>query len=90
MNIGIILAGGVGTRMNSKALPKHFLKIYNKPIIIHTIEHFERNSHIDAIVVVCISEWIDYFQELKNLYDLRKICAVVPGVKRGRNLYILV
>lgn len=84
MNIGVVFAGGVGTRMNSKALPKQFLKIYDKPIIIHTIEHFERNNLIDAIVVVCISEWIEYFLELKKRYGLKKVCAVVPGGKTGQ------
>ena len=46
MNIGVIFAGGVGRRMHSKELPKQFLEIYNKPIIIHTIEIFEKNENI--------------------------------------------
>ena len=41
MNIAVIFAGGIGTRMNSKALPKQFLKLYGKEIIIYTLEHFE-------------------------------------------------
>ena len=60
MNIGIIFAGGVGSRMHSKEKPKQFLEIYNKPIIIHTLEHFEKNKLIDDIVVVCVEGWIDY------------------------------
>ena len=44
MNIGVIFAGGVGSRMHSKERPKQFLEIYNKPIIVHTIEHFEKNE----------------------------------------------
>ena len=84
MNIGLIFAGGVGKRMNSKALPKQFLKIYDKPIIVHTIEHFENNKYIDAIVVVCIADWIDYFEELKNKYSLNKVKAVVSGGMTGQ------
>ena len=47
MNIGLIFAGGVGTRMHSKDRPKQFLDIYNKPIIVHTIEFFEENDELD-------------------------------------------
>ena len=54
MNIGVIFAGGVGSRMHSKDRPKQFLDIYNKPIIVHTIEHFQNSEDIDSIVVVCI------------------------------------
>ena len=52
MNIGIILAGGSGTRMGSD-IPKQFIDIYGKPMIIHTIESFDVNSEIDRIIVVC-------------------------------------
>ena len=64
MNIAVIFAGGTGSRMNSREKPKQFLLLYNKPIIVHTIEHFENHPLIDAIVVVCIKEWISYFQTL--------------------------
>jgi 2-C-methyl-D-erythritol 4-phosphate cytidylyltransferase len=84
MNIGVIFAGGVGSRMNSKELPKQFLQIYNKPIIVHTIEYFEKNKHIDAVVVVCIEGWIDYFNDLMYKYRLSKIKKVVPGGATGQ------
>ena len=60
MNIGIIFAGGVGSRMHSKDLPKQFLRIYDKPIIIHTIEHFEKNPLIafTFIPLVLVSAWV--------------------------------
>ena len=51
MNIAVIFAGGVGSRMHSKDRPKQFLEMYNKPIIIHTLEYFENHSMIDAIVI---------------------------------------
>lgn len=84
MNIALIFAGGVGSRMHSKELPKQFLRIYDKPIIVHTIEHFEKNVQIDAIVVVCVANWIDYFKELVSKYHLQKIRRIVPGGKTGQ------
>lgn len=84
MNIGVIFAGGVGRRMHSKELPKQFLEIYNKPIIIHTIEIFEKNENIDAIVVVCVEEWIEYFKSLMCKFRLDKIKKIVPGGKTGQ------
>ena len=51
MNIAVIFAGGVGSRMRSKERPKQFLSMHGKPIIIHTLELFENNPDIDAIVV---------------------------------------
>lgn len=84
MNIGVIFAGGVGSRMNSRELPKQFLKVWNKPIIIHTIEHFERNEHIDAIVVVCVADWLDYLSELLQEYGIRKVKSVVEGGATGQ------
>lgn len=84
MNIGVIFAGGVGSRMHSKDKPKQFLEIYNKPIIIHTIEYFQRNNRIDTIVVVCVDTWIDYFKELVERYRLDKIKKIVPGGRTGQ------
>jgi 2-C-methyl-D-erythritol 4-phosphate cytidylyltransferase len=84
MNIGLIFAGGVGSRMHSKDLPKQFLRIYDKPIIVHTIEHFEKNPLIDAIVVVCVADWIDYFKNLVAQFHLKKIQKIVPGGETGQ------
>jgi len=84
MNIGLIFAGGVGSRMHSKELPKQFLRIHERPIIVHTIEHFERNSLIDAVVVVCVAEWIEYFRNLVEQYHLSKVVKTVPGGKSGQ------
>lgn len=84
MNIGVIFAGGIGSRMNSKEKPKQFLEICNKPIIVHTIEFFENNPLIDAVVVVCIESWIDYLNSLVYKYRLDKVCKVVPGGATGQ------
>ena len=64
MNIAVIFAGGIGQRMKSKGLPKQFLSVHSKPIIIHTLEHFQFNDRIDAICISCVPEWIDYLKGL--------------------------
>lgn len=84
MNIGLIFAGGVGSRMNSRERPKQFLEMYNKPIIIHTIEHFENNPDIDSIVVSCIEDWIPYFEKLLYKFRIEKVKKIVPGGKTGQ------
>lgn len=84
MNIAVIFAGGVGRRMNSREKPKQFLEMYNKPIIVHTIEHFQNCKEIDAITVVCIDEWIKYFNELVYKYRLNKVKDVVSGGETGQ------
>ncbi len=84
MNIAVIFAGGIGKRMNSKALPKQFLKLYGKEIIIYTLEHFENHKEIDAIVVACVEEWIPFLNELINKYRMKKVKKVVSGGKTGQ------
>ena len=84
MNIAVIVAGGVGSRMRSKQRPKQFLEMYNKPIIVHTIEHFENHPMIDGIVVVCVADWIDYCNFLIHKYRLEKVRTVIPGGETGQ------
>ena len=84
MNVALIFAGGVGTRMNSNAKPKQFLELHGKPIIIHTIDLFEKHKNIDAIVVSCVEEWIDYLKELIVHFHIKKVVSVVPGGSTGQ------
>lgn len=79
MNYALIFAGGVGSRMNSKARPKQFLEIHGKPILIHTIEHFELHPDIDSVCLVIVKEWIDYAKKLIEKFNLKKVKWVVPG-----------
>lgn len=85
MNIAVIFAGGVGRRMRSKDLPKQFLKLHDKPIIIHTLEVFENSPEIDAIVISCVKEWIDHLEKLIKKFNITKVKMVVPGGKTGQD-----
>lgn len=81
MNYALIFAGGVGKRMNAKARPKQFLEIHGKPVIIHTLEHFENHPEIDAICVVIVREWLEYMAKLVDKFCLKKIKWLVPGAE---------
>lgn len=83
MNIAIIFAGGTGQRMNTKTKPKQFLELHGKPIIIYTLEHFDRHELIDGIIVVCVEKWIDHCKELLSRFHIEKVKAVIPGGETG-------
>lgn len=85
MNTAVIFAGGIGRRMNSRALPKQFLKLYGKEIIIYTLEQFEEHEQIDSIVVACVKEWIPFIEDLIRKYGLKKVKQVVPGGETGQD-----
>ena len=84
MNLAVICAGGSGKRMHAKDRPKQFLFVHGKPIIVHTIEIFNRHPQIDGIVVVCIEDWIPYMEKLKYTFRLDKIASIVPGGETGQ------
>ena len=74
-NIAIIFAGGVGARMGS-GLPKQFIEVNGKPIIIHTLDIFEEHPHIDEIYVSCKEEYIRKLRKLADnflMYQERKL-----------------
>ncbi|WP_400162322.1 2-C-methyl-D-erythritol 4-phosphate cytidylyltransferase [Brevibacillus sp. TJ4] len=79
MAVALIFAGGTGSRMNSKSKPKQFLNLFGKPIIIHTLEHFEYSAEIDSIAVVCRENWIDYLKEQIKHNFFEKVRWIVPG-----------
>lgn len=85
MNIAIIFAGGSGTRMKTHGLPKQFLKVEGKPIIIKTLEYFEKNDEIDKIYIACKPDWIDYLNEELQNYNIKKVAKVVPGGETGQD-----
>lgn len=85
MNIAVIFAGGSGKRMKTHGLPKQFLKVEGKPIIIKTLENFEKNKNIDKIYIACKEDWIDYLKEEIENYRISKVAKVVPGGESGQD-----
>lgn len=84
MNIAVIFAGGVGKRMGQTDKPKQFMEVAEKPIIIHTLEIFEKNENIDKIIIASLREWIDYLQDLLKKYNITKVEKIVPGGETGQ------
>lgn len=80
----VIFAGGEGTRMRSRDIPKQFLVIHERPIIVRTIEAFERCDRVDHVVVACNAGWLGYCEELVREFGLSKVRAVVPGGETGQ------
>ena len=79
MNIALILAAGVGQRMRNGGLPKQFLKLMGKPIIIYTLEKFEQCDDIDKIVIACHGSYVEYLQNLLQMFQIKKVDKVVVG-----------
>lgn len=84
MNVAVIFAGGIGARMNSRALPKQFLEIHGKPIIIHTLEHFEAHPDIDGIAIAILAEYRDHLAALLKRYGIGKARWIVTGGDTGQ------
>ena len=81
MNYALILAGGVGKRMRTSGMPKQFLSVFGKPIIIYTLEKFDVCADIDEVVIACNADWLDHMHKLIDLFAIKKVTAVVPGGK---------
>ncbi len=78
MNIAMIFAGGSGVRMGA-GIPKQFLEINGRPILVHTVRIFQYHDRIDKIYISTLKEYIPYVRELVNEYHLTKVADVVAG-----------
>ncbi len=78
MNIAIIFAGGSGVRMGT-GIPKQFLEINGKPILIHTLQLFQRHEEIDRIYLAMHPDYMEYTEDLVKEYRINKLSAIVPG-----------
>ena len=79
----MLFAGGSGTRMQSQDIPKQFLEIEGKSIIIRTMEHFEKHPLVDKIVVVCKEDWIEELEKQVKMFNISKLEDIVPGGNTG-------
>lgn len=84
MNIAIIFAGGAGVRMGA-GIPKQFLEINGKPIIIHTLELFESHSEIDKIYMSMLNDYIPYMNKLIEKFNIKKVAGIVAGGETGQD-----
>ncbi len=83
MNIALIIAGGRGERMHQD-IPKQFLNVYDKPIIIYTLEVFQKHPDIDAIEVVCLDGWHEILWAYAKQFNISKLQWVVSGGENGQ------
>lgn len=83
MNVAIIIAGGSGHRMGQD-IPKQFINVYDKPIIIYTLEGFQRHPMVDAIEVVCLEGWHEVLWAYAHQFNISKLKWVVNGGNTGQ------
>lgn len=81
-NIALLIAGGSGTRMHQD-IPKQFLTVNERPIIIYTLEIFEKHPDIDSIAVVCLKGWENILQAYAKQFGIRKLKYIIPGGETG-------
>ena len=83
MNIALILAGGCGSR-TEQDIPKQFMNVYDKPLIIYTLENFERHPEIDGIAVVCIDGWHEVLRAYASQYGISKLNWILDEGEDGQ------
>lgn len=83
MNVALIMAGGVGQRTNQD-IPKQFLNVYDKPIIMYTLEAFQRHPDVDAIIVSCLEGWHEILWAYAKQFNIDKLRWIVAGGENGQ------
>ncbi len=83
MNIAIITAGGYGSR-TEQDIPKQFMGVYEKPLLIYTLENFQNHPEIDGIIVICLSGWQEVLRAYARQYHITKLNWIVEGGLNGQ------
>ena len=83
-NVALIIAGGSGNRMHQD-IPKQFITVNERPVIVYTLEAFENHPEIDSIAVVCIEGWEQVLWAYAKQFNINKLRYVVPGGKNGQD-----
>lgn len=83
MNIALLTAAGSGSRMQQE-IPKQFIHINNKPVILYTLEAFQTSPLIDEIIVVSLENWTDMLWAYARQYDISKLKYIVKGGDTGQ------
>lgn len=84
MNIALIIAGGVGARMGQD-IPKQFINVYDKPVIVYTMEVFQCHPNIDEIEIVCLEGWHEIVYAYAKQFGITKLKNVVNGGINGQD-----
>ena len=84
MNIALIIAGGSGARMRQD-IPKQFLTVNEKPVIVYTLEAFRNHPEIDSIAVVCLEGWEQVLWAYAKQFNISKLEYVIPGGDNGQS-----
>ena len=85
MITALLTAAGIGSRMGQD-IPKQFLHVDNKPIIVYTLEVFQRDPNIDAIVVVTLESWVEVLRVYAKQFNITKLKTIVVGGETGQEL----
>lgn len=83
MNTALIIAGGIGSRMKQD-IPKQFINVNDKPIIIHTLETFQKHPEINQILVVCLDGWHDILRAYAKQNKITKLQWIINGGTNGQ------
>lgn len=83
MTVALIIAGGVGSRMGAD-IPKQFVQVNGKPVLIYTLEAFEKHPMVDAIELVCIDGWQDIVRAYARQYGISKLKWIANGGASGQ------
>ena len=83
-NIALIIAGGVGARMGQD-IPKQFINVYDKPVIVYTMEAFQNHPNIDGIEIVCLEGWHEVVYTYAKQFGITKLENVVKGGENGQD-----
>lgn len=82
-NVAIVIAGGVGSRMGQE-IPKQFINVKDKPVIIYTLEAFQAHPQVDAIEVVCLDGWDGVLRAYARQFGITKLKWIVKGGSTGQ------
>jgi 2-C-methyl-D-erythritol 4-phosphate cytidylyltransferase len=83
MNYAVIIAGGHGARMGQD-IPKQFISVYDKPVLVYTLESFQRHPLVDEIILVCIEGWQDMVWAYAKQFGISKLTQIVAGGNSGQ------
>lgn len=88
MVFGVILAGGIGSRMGNVEKPKQYLTVGDKPIIIHTLEKFFVHDSFEKLIVLCPSQWVEHTKNLvkKHLKESERVVVIQGGDTRNETI----